>query len=280
MPVWFCYVDESYNTEKYCLSALMIRHSEWKACFDEIRSHRGQLKNDHGLFISKEIHAQELVSGHGRISTQTIGKWQRSRIFYGLLQLTARLPEVKLFNVCLPAQGGADLQLTCWDRLVNRIERTMQEFDNREIRQRGKVLDALRGKVSQKDLEYIERRLKRYRSRAFILADEGREREITKALRRMRVHNFIPSRFGAWEPGKQAKNIVTDRIIEDPVFKESHRSYFLQLADCAAFALLKRESRPTPLVQKYGLHKMWDETLAAICYREASPRDPFGIVRK
>lgn len=74
---------------------------------------------------------------------------------------------------------------------------------------------------------------------------------------------------------------MTDRVIEDPSFKESHRSYFVQLADCIAFALLKRESpAQTKLVQRYRLDKAFDETVAGICYRQASRDDPLGIVRK
>jgi hypothetical protein len=63
------------------------------------------------------------------------------------------------------------------------------------------------------------------------------------------------------------------------VFKRSDRSYFLQLADFVAFALLKREVAPTPLVEKYKIHQMFDEVLAGKCFRAASPRDPLGIVR-
>lgn len=47
----------------------------------------------------------------------------------------------------------------------------------------------------------------------------------------------------------KTKNIPLERIIEDPVFKQSHQSYMIQLADCVAFSLLKREVPPTPLVR-------------------------------
>ena len=50
----------------------------------------------------------------------------------------------------------------------------------------------------------------------------------------MHVFNPIPSQFGEWSPGQKAKNITVDRIIEDPIFKASHHSYFVQLVDCVA----------------------------------------------
>ena len=61
MPVRFFYVDESYDKSKYCLSALAIRHSEWKECFEMVREHRINLKNDYGIYLRKEIHARDLV---------------------------------------------------------------------------------------------------------------------------------------------------------------------------------------------------------------------------
>ena len=61
---------------------------------------------------------------------------------------------------------------------------------------------------------------------------------------------------------------------------KSHQSYFIQLADAVAFALLKREVAPIPLVKRYDLDKMFDRTVAGVSFRKASLKDPLGIVRK
>ena len=66
MPVRFFYVDESYDTLKYCLSAVAIRHSDWQECFDMVREHRVNLKKDYGIYLRKEIHARELIKGRGK----------------------------------------------------------------------------------------------------------------------------------------------------------------------------------------------------------------------
>lgn len=281
MPVRFIYVDESYDADRLCLSALAVRHSVWKQCFDEIKAHRVILKNDYGIPLSKEIHATDLVGGRGQLSSsQVIGKWQRSRIFFGILKLAATLPEVFLFNVCLDKRHHADAQMVAWDRLLNRIERTLLKQETDELPLRRRLSSSAQQSLSEGDWQSLNKRLNNYRSRAFIIADEGREYEIERAIRKMRVFNPIPSRYGEWGTGSRTKNITTDRIIEDPMFKKSERSYFIQVADCIAFALLKREVQPTPHVKKYGLHKMFDETLTGICFKKASPADPLGIVRK
>jgi hypothetical protein len=288
MSVRFFYVDESYDREKFCLSAIAIRHSHWKEAFDEIKAHRMQLKADYGIYLRTELHATEFVRGRGHVSDRCVTKWERSRIFFESLRLVARLPNTLLFNICLPNKGISKTQIAAWDRLTNRIERTMREFENTEFPLRSRLTSAVRESITSDDrptgispefAEQIDTRLNIYRPRAFILADEGREREITTAIRKMRVFNPIPSRYGEWASGARTQNIPTVRIIEDPVFKQSHRSYFLQLADFVAFALLKREVSPTPAVKKYGIHEMFDEALAGICFRKASPRDPLGIVR-
>lgn len=105
MSVRCFYVDESYDREKFCLSAISVRHNRWRECFDRVQQHRRLLNQDHGIFIRKEIHAHEFVAGRGRISDEIIGKHARSRIFHGLLMLVAELPEVAVFNVCIEVKG-------------------------------------------------------------------------------------------------------------------------------------------------------------------------------
>jgi hypothetical protein len=279
MSVRFFYVDESYDQSYFCLSAIAIRHSEWQECFSLVKNYRLRLRSDFGIPLHKELHAHELVGGRGRLGNDVVGKWQRSRIYFGVLKLIARLPKVLLFNVCLKKPGLKDPQMTAWDRLINRIERTMLAFEERELPLRQKLVDAARTRLSVGEVEQLELRLNSYSARAFIIADEGKEIQITAALRRMHVHNPIPSQFGRWSPGQVTKNIVTERIIEDPFFKVSGRSYLIQLADFVAFGLLKREAMPTPTVTRYGIDKMFDQALAGVCYKQASPRDPLGIVR-
>jgi hypothetical protein len=280
MTVRLFYVDESYDPSKFCLSAIGIRHTEWRECFSRVREYRKQLKEDHGIFLRKEIHAHEFVSGRGRISDRIVGKHERSRIYGGLLRLVAQLPNVMLINVCLDIAGRKDPQLDAWDRLMNRIERSMRDMEERELPLRRELSAGLPDAIDEDVRSKLDVRLNHYRPRAMVFADEGRETEITKVLRKMSVFNPIPSRHGVWDDGTKARNIPLERIIEDPVFKKSHQSYFIQLADAVAYALLKREVAPTPHVKRYGIDGMFDSSVAGICFRRASRHDPLGIVRK
>jgi hypothetical protein len=256
----------------------MIKQSDWRSCFNDVQQHRRLLSTDRGIFVRKEIHARELVSGRGNIAHTIIGKHIRSRIYFGLLTLISKMP-IRLFNVCLDVKGAkSDPHLLAWDRMLNRIERTLLAQEEREIPLRKRLVELVPETVSEEDRDKLKARLLDYHPKAIIIADEGRQREITRAVRKMSRFNPIPSDRGGWPEGR-TKNIQVERIIEDPIFKKSEDSFFVQLADCAAFALLKRESIPTENVTKYGLHEFFDRTLTGVCWKPACRKDPLGIVR-
>jgi hypothetical protein len=279
MSVRFFYIDESFDERFFCLSAIGIRHVDWKDCFSRVRQHRSFLKEQYGIFLRKEIHAHEFVAGRGRIAPVPIGKYDRSRIYEGLLGLVSALPNVILINVCLEQKGRKNAQLDAWDRMVNRIERLMVKLEEHEVPLRRDLLEKASSGLSGSDHERLEARLMAYSPSAVLIADEGREAQITRALRKMNVYNPIPSMRGWWGDA-ETRNIPITKFIEDPVFKRSAQSYFVQLADCVAFSLLKRESEPTRLVKRYELDRMFDRRLPSICLKKASRKDPLGIVRR
>ena len=75
------------------------------------------------------------------------------------------------------------------------------------------------------------------------------------------------------------KNIPVSRILEDPFFKDSSTSYFVQLVDFCAYALLRME-KPIPSRTKFGYDKMY-EILRPVCVQECNRKDPrkLGIIR-
>lgn len=276
---WLYYVDESYDASKFCLSAIGLKSSTWKAAFDSVKAYRTQIKQTDGIYIRKEIHATKFVAGRGKISPNTVSKWRRARIFHDILQLIASLPDVHLFNVCLDVSGRRDPQLDAWDRLLNRVNTRCEKIAIRENSSRRSLLQKVEGVVSQTDYNSVERRLIPYSSHAIVIGDEGRELEITKLRRKLSVFNPVPSQYGSWGTST-TKNMPLTNFVEDTLFKNSEQSFLIQLADCAAFALLKREVPPTSNIAKYDIHKAWDKYLAGVCWKQASTSDAYGIVRK
>jgi len=240
------YVDESYDEVKFVLTAICVEDVSWRAAFEETKTFRRALKTAYGIKIRSEFHAKTFVRDcSDQISDRKLGLHERRAIFESSLRHIAVLPIV-LFNVCLDVQRyGARTHQYAIERLSNRVQTMMRTT----------------------------------RSHAVVVFDEGKEQEIRGVVRRMTVFNPVPSAFGTWPEGGY-RNIVLDRFIEDPFFKPSHASYFLQWADFAAFSLLKQETpvASTPFIQRWGYNTLFP-ILHPICFRPASRQDPHGIVR-
>lgn len=234
------YIDDSRD-EKLCVfAALAIPAEQWQQAFAQVRQFRRHLKQAYGIYVYKELHAWKFVSGRGQIADRVVPKGLRCQIFKDALQMVTSLPGARLFNAVFPA----DQEMRAFERLLNRINRAMVSWD----------------------------------SRAILICDTGKETVYTRLARKMQVYNPVPSKLGVWkDTGTAVKNIPIERIIEDPFFKKSEQSYFIQLADFCAYALLRRE-RPIPSKTKYGLDQAFG-LLTPILVLEANSRDPEGIIR-
>jgi hypothetical protein len=116
----------------------------------------------------------------------------------------------------------------------------------------------------------IHKTMEAWDSHALLICDEGKEAEYTHLARKLSVFNPITV-------GPYTNNVATRKILEDPFFKPSHKSYFIQMADFVAYALLRRE-KPLASKNRYGIHKSFD-ALTDVVAREAAPRDPMGVIR-
>ncbi|MDQ6871015.1 MAG: DUF3800 domain-containing protein [Gemmatimonadota bacterium] len=241
------YIDESYDSSVFVMCALVIPEHAWRADFVHLQNYRRYLKGKYGIFTSKEFHATEFVTGRGRIAPKPIPKGLRARIFKEYLEALAGLPAAIISG--------------CWS------------MDNATLKE-------VHIKAFSRIQERLQTRSARQNSHIITIADEGRATELQRIARRSRVWNPVGSQFGSWEDGSAYKNIPNDRLLEDPIFKSSQQSYFLQSVDFIAYALLKSEVKPTPHVKKYGLDRAY-ELLDPICAKEASRKDPrnLGIVR-
>ena len=95
-------------------------------------------------------------------------------------------------------------------------------------------------------LNRIERTLKELNAQGVLICDEGNEQKLTTLVRRLKKVNPIPNKaeFDMQGIGHD-RNMPFENIIEDPLFKTSKSSYFIQLADFLAFSLLRNE-KPLP----------------------------------
>lgn len=233
--MFLVYIDDSGDEHVRCFSALLVHESVWKTHLGTFRDFRRKLKLSDGIFVTKELHATEFTAGRGKLGKNLVTKGRRCEIYRQTLQMIAALPKLKMLNAF--ASKGNEKQV--FERLVNRLNRTMAEWN----------------------------------SRAIIIHDEGKD--YTNLVRRMCVYNPVRSRFATWPDGSVFKNMPTDRIIEDIVFRDSKRSSFIQMADFCAYALFRGEM-PLASKAKYGLNEAF-HILEPVCVQAAYARDPRGL---
>ena len=230
------YIDDSKDLQLACFSALIIPAGRWPDALDVLIDLRRDMKRTDGVFVRKEIHATEWNAGKGQIAPRRISKQRRARLFDRYLDGITRIPGLQIIN----AAGPCAQEERLFERLLMRIQVNMEKSN----------------------------------SRAVVFSDEGKNYD--SLLRKMRRVNYVPSKFGAWENGKSKKNIVANRINEDIVYRDSARSFFIQAADCCAYALL-RYRNPVPSKTALGLDRSF-LILESVLVKQANARDPFGIV--
>ena len=145
---------------------------------------------------------------------------------------------IEVINICLHKPDGSRYERVSLDRLLNRI--------NASVKSAGR--------------------------HAFLIFDEGRQEKITRAYRRLKVRNPVPSRYETWEDGERTRNIPVENLIGGPAFRSSDSDYLLQMADFIAHALLKQEEEPVPRVEDMGIGQAFG-ILDRALNRRAARRD-------
>ena len=248
------YIDESEGPTRYVRSALGVDAERWNDLFADIQEWRRELQKRYGVPPDRELHACDLLAGRGMLvrngaTNERLSPERGAEVFRdGLRRMeeaSVRIGGVEVINVCLRKQEVKAYEKVSLDRLLNRI--------NASVKAAGR--------------------------HAFLIFDEGKERMITRAYRRLRIFNPVPSRYELWEEGERTRNIPVENVIGGPAFRSSDSDHLLQMADLIAHALLKQEEEPIPRVEEMGIHQAFS-ILDKSLNRRASRRDLQGIVRR
>jgi hypothetical protein len=213
---------------------------KWNEAFSAIKGFRRHLREAHGIYINKELHASKFAAGKGRIANRPLDARERVAVFGKVMRFVTNC---RFFRIVSSANTN---EFVAFERLINLLNRTADK----------------RG-------HYV-----------LLFCDAGQEATFTKRIRKMRVHNPIWSNRGVWEDtGQETRNIPISQMIEDPIFKDSKSSYFIQLVDFCAYALLRSE-RPIESRTALGYDRMYDilQPVTAPINNRKDPRG-LGIIR-
>lgn len=250
------YVDESGDvglvnspTRYFILTGLVIHETAWEGCLEQLIAFRQRIRAQFGLRLREEIHATAFLQRPGPL--KRIPRNDRLAILRALLDELASMPDLNLINVVVDKQGkpsGYDVFEMAWKAIIQRFENTMA---NRNFS----------GPTFKND-------------HGMILSDDTDHAKLTKLMRRMRRYNPIPNQ-ATYGTGYRALQVRL--VIEDPIFRDSERVYFIQAADTVAYMLLQHLV-PNAYMREMGGRYYFDRLTLRLC-RVASPRDPRGIVK-
>jgi hypothetical protein len=215
--VYLFYIDDSGDpglpkkdgspTDAFVLASLIVEDSNWLTTLDEIVGFRRFLRDQFGLRLRDELKAGYLVHGTGPFGKLKTSHEARMRIYRMALRLQ---PKIGSFNT--------------WAIVI----------DKHEWEGQGKAGDSetIRERAWRHTIQRIERFTHYGNDRCVLFPDEGYPDFVRKMIRRMR--RFGPV-YSAYERGESLAR-EAKLIVEDPNFRKSWESYFIQLADLNAYA--------------------------------------------
>lgn len=214
--MYLVYVDETGDTglensptHFYCLTTLLIHEDHWQEHFNRIKEMRLGLRARHSVKLNEELHATDIVSGHGISYKYRLNQEQRLDIFAQTIQCISMLEGAKMFSVCICKDSltrrDFDVLGFAWTLLSTRVHYTVNR------------LNSVTGR----------------KDKTILIPDDSQNIKIRKLLRKLRVFNPI------WADGRM-ENIRLDSIIEDPLFSASTHSYFLQMCDMVAYVAVAK----------------------------------------
>ena len=180
-----------------------------------------------------------------------IKRYDRLAIIRAFADELASMTDINLINVVVDKQGkasGYDVFEMAWKVLIQRFENTLSHR-------------RFSGPANADEC-------------GMILPDHTDDKKLTQLLRKMRRYNPVPNQT-SFSGGY--RNLALGKIIEDPNFRDSGDSYFIQAADLAAF-LLYQHLAPSAYMRKNAGQNYFDRLEPILC-KVASSRDPRGIVR-
>ena len=252
------YLDESEGPTYFVRSAIGVDEEAWNETFLSIQEWRRELASEYHIPLYAELHATDLLASRGLLvhergkPPRRLHQDEAAKIFISGLQRLEQIGQsnpkgIEVINVSLPLQAGSDRTLDTLERILNRINISVSRATPK--------------------------------TRAFLVFDEGKEKQTIRSYRKMRTYNPIPSKFGSWPTGEKSKNIPIENIVGGPAFRSSAGDYFIQMADFVAHALLKKDERPIiPRIERYGLESAFDN-LDKVLNKRAHPADEQGVVR-
>jgi Protein of unknown function (DUF3800) len=252
VDVYLAYVDESgkvgrHRTRTFSLACALTPAADWFETFDRLISFRRWLRERFGVPIRAELKANHILRNEGAFESLALPEGMRHVIYRQTMRLHHKIG-LQTFAVLIDKEKlrekrpTADPRDVAWEYLLQRLERASV----------GPPLGPT----------------------YFTLIHDAGESDVARRLaRKARRAGTAGSQFGTG-----FLRVPFERLVDDPVPRDSRQSYFVQLADLAAYAAFRRFHPPPARLVPIVPQGMSDE-LGPARYLPVTTRNRVGIVR-
>lgn len=246
--MYIMYVDESGDTgmpfdptrnqtspsRYFVLSALVIHESYWLETLDWMVDFRRRMNARYKLKMRHEIHASHFINKPGPLVV--IPRNDRLSILRHFIDEMSKHGHFNFINVVVDKQGknnNLDVFEFAWKVLIQRFETTLTHGN-------------FNGSASSKDW-------------GMIFPDHTDVKRLKLLLRKLRRYNPIPSSYGG-----PTNNVPVRLVVEDPNFRSSDDSYFIQAVDTVAY-FLNQHLSPNAYIKKKTAHNYFTRLEPVLC---------------
>jgi uncharacterized protein DUF3800 len=229
--VHLAYLDASGDSgrggsQTYALGVVLIDADLWPSAFDDLIDYRRFLRRQFKVPVRAEIKAKYLINNKGPFLPLKLSESARFAIYRGLMRLQPKIG-AQTFAVVIRKKDG-------WKR-----DADMDPFE----------------KAWDWALQRLERFTTKGNTGLLIFNDEGDDQTwIKRRVRMWRRAGHAGSAFGPGVLQRPAR-----LFIDDATPRDSQQSYFIQLADLAAYAAFRKVVPPPPRSVHIAPQSTWDE---------------------
>ena len=238
--MFFCYVDESgdcgyYDSQMpdksgspyFILAGLVINDENWKMALDLFKGYRKKIASQAYLPYDVEFHCSDMIDPH-KIKQ------------YSQISIKDRWMLIEKFSEIIGQQNSFSVIAVVIDKTKS-----------------GLLPADYQTTARTKLYQAYDQFLKEKKEHGIVLFDRANEKIINTHVRKL---------MGTGSSGITVPGIRIGWVIEDPIFRISTDSIFIQAADVIAFTLKEKEF-PQSSRKKFNADRIFGNKLGAICYK-------------
>lgn len=249
--MYFCYVDESGDcgmhdalnpnntgSRYFILAGVIVAADKWKISLETLKAFRKKIAREGYLPYDVEFHCAEMIDPHKIKAFTQISVPERWKLIEEFADIIGSSGVFHLVTIVI---DKTITKLSPDNYLTTAITKLYQGFD-----------DFLKTKESN----------------GILFFDRANETQLNTHVRKL---------LGTGASGENIPNVRIGWVLEDPIFRVSSDSIFIQSSDVVAYSLKEKEF-PQTARKKFNADKIFKRKLGGVCYKWRDA-DEEGIIR-